>query len=67
MASRRWSAHASTTPVQSGYRGAGAEARWLEPLSPAQPSDPATQDTKVLIFSHLHAEERAREAGADAF
>lgn len=30
-------------------------------------SDPATQDTKVLIFSHLHAEARAREAGADAF
>src|SRR5687767_339279 len=30
-------------------------------------SDPATQDTKVLIFSHLHAEQRAREAGADAF
>lgn len=30
-------------------------------------SDPVTQETKVLIFSHLHAEERAREAGADAF
>ena len=30
-------------------------------------SDPLTQATKVLIFSHLHAEERAREAGADAF
>ena len=30
-------------------------------------SDAATQDTKVLIFSHLHAEARAREAGADAF
>lgn len=30
-------------------------------------SDPETQDTKVLIFSHLHAEERAREVGADAF
>lgn len=30
-------------------------------------SDPATQNTKVLIFSHLHAEQRAREAGADAF
>ncbi|MGZ5437278.1 MAG: response regulator [Pyrinomonadaceae bacterium] len=30
-------------------------------------SDPLTQDTKVLVFSHLHAEERAREAGADAF
>ena len=30
-------------------------------------SDPATRNTKVLIFSHLHAEQRAREAGADAF
>ena len=30
-------------------------------------SDPVTRDTKVLIFSHLHAEERAREVGADAF
>ena len=30
-------------------------------------SDPATRDTKVLIFSHLHAEERAREAVAEAF
>ena len=30
-------------------------------------SDPSTQATKVLIFSHLHAEDRAREAGADAF
>lgn len=30
-------------------------------------ADPATQNTKVLVFSHLHAEERAREAGADAF
>lgn len=30
-------------------------------------SDPVTQETKVLIFSHLHAEERAREVGADAF
>lgn len=30
-------------------------------------SDPVTQDMKVLIFSHLHAEERAREVGADAF
>ena len=30
-------------------------------------SDPVTQNTKVLIFSHLHAEERAREVGADAF
>ena len=30
-------------------------------------SDPATKNTKVLIFSHLHAEQRAHEAGADAF
>jgi len=30
-------------------------------------ADPATRDTTVLIFSHLHAEQRAREAGADAF
>ncbi|HEX6190627.1 MAG TPA: response regulator [Pyrinomonadaceae bacterium] len=30
-------------------------------------SDPVTKVTKVLIFSHLHAEDRAREAGADAF
>lgn len=30
-------------------------------------SDPATKHTKVLIFSHLHAEQRAHEAGADAF
>jgi CheY-like chemotaxis protein len=30
-------------------------------------SDPATRDIKVLIFSHLHAEQRAHEAGADAF
>lgn len=26
-----------------------------------------TRDTRVLVFSHLHAEDRAREAGADAF
>ena len=30
-------------------------------------SDPETSDTLVLIFSHLHAEDRAREVGADAF
>ena len=30
-------------------------------------ADPVTQETKVLIFSHLHAEQRAHEAGADAF
>jgi CheY-like chemotaxis protein len=30
-------------------------------------SDSATADIRVLIFSHLHAEDRAREAGADAF
>jgi CheY-like chemotaxis protein len=30
-------------------------------------SDPQTRDTLVLIFSHLHAEDRAREVGADAF
>lgn len=30
-------------------------------------SDPRTQDILVLIFSHLHAEDRAREAKADAF
>ena len=29
--------------------------------------DPRTADTLVLIFSHLHAEERATEVGADAF
>jgi CheY-like chemotaxis protein len=29
--------------------------------------DPATQDIKLLVFSHLHAEARARAAGADAF
>jgi CheY-like chemotaxis protein len=29
--------------------------------------NPLTAHTKVLIFSHLHAEERAIEAGADAF
>jgi len=30
-------------------------------------SDPNTAHTRVLIFSHLHAEDRAREVGADAF
>jgi CheY-like chemotaxis protein len=30
-------------------------------------SDPQTAHTRVLIFSHLHAEDRAREVGADAF
>lgn len=30
-------------------------------------ADPATSRILVLIFSHLHAEDRALEAGADAF
>lgn len=30
-------------------------------------SDPSTSQIRVLIFSHLHAEDRAREVGADAF
>lgn len=30
-------------------------------------SDPKTRETLVLVFSHLHAEDRAREVGADAF
>ena len=30
-------------------------------------ADPVTQETKVLIFSHLHAEQRALDVGADAF
>jgi len=30
-------------------------------------SDPETSHIRVLIFSHLHAEDRAREVGADAF
>lgn len=30
-------------------------------------SDPVTSETLILVFSHLHAEERALEAGADAF
>ena len=30
-------------------------------------TDPATKDMLVMIFSHLQAEDRAHEAGADAF
>lgn len=30
-------------------------------------SDPRTAHARVLIFSHLHAEDRAQEFGADAF
>ncbi len=30
-------------------------------------SEPQTAHALVLIFSHLHAEDRAREVGADAF
>jgi len=30
-------------------------------------SDPETKDILVLVFSHLEAGDRAREAGADAF
>ncbi len=30
-------------------------------------SSPDTSHIRVLIFSHLHAEDRAREVGADAF
>lgn len=30
-------------------------------------SDPQTAHARVLIFSHLHAEDRAREVSADAF
>lgn len=30
-------------------------------------SDPETSSMVVLVFSHLHAEDRALEAGADAF
>lgn len=29
--------------------------------------DPQTAHARILIFSHLHAEDRAREVGADAF
>lgn len=30
-------------------------------------SDPETKDMLVMIFSHLQAEDRAKESGADAF
>ena len=30
-------------------------------------SEPQTAHARVLVFSHLHAEDRAREVGADAF
>ena len=30
-------------------------------------ADPETAHARILIFSHLHAEDRAREVGADAF
>jgi CheY-like chemotaxis protein len=30
-------------------------------------SDPSSRHILVLVFSHLHAEDRAREAGADVF
>ena len=36
-------------------------------LCRALKSDPGTQNIVVLMFSNLHAEDRAREAGADAF
>lgn len=36
-------------------------------LCRALKSDPGTQEIVVLMFSTLHAEDRAREAGADAF
>ena len=36
-------------------------------LCRALKSDPKTQSIIVLVFSHLHAEDRALEAGADAF
>jgi len=36
-------------------------------LCRALKSDPSTREIVVLIFSHLHAEDRAREAEADAF
>jgi CheY-like chemotaxis protein len=36
-------------------------------LCRALKSDPSTRDILVLVFSHLHAEDRAREAEADAF
>ena len=36
-------------------------------LCRALKADPATAHILVLIFSHLHAEDRALDAGADAF
>lgn len=36
-------------------------------LCRALKADSRTKSTMVLVFSHLHAEDRAREAGADAF
>ena len=36
-------------------------------LCRALKSEPETAQIRVLIFSHLHAEDRAREVGADAF
>jgi CheY-like chemotaxis protein len=36
-------------------------------LCRALKSDPRTKSIVVLVFSHLHAEDRALEAGADAF
>ena len=36
-------------------------------LCRALKSDPQTRSIVVLVFSHLHAEDRAIEAGADAF
>lgn len=36
-------------------------------LCRALKSDPVTSSIVVLVFSHLHAEDRALEAGADAF
>ncbi len=36
-------------------------------LCHALKSDQSTRDIRVLVFSHLHAEDRARDAGADTF
>lgn len=36
-------------------------------LCHALKSDESTRHISVLVFSHLHAQDRAREAGADAF
>ena len=36
-------------------------------LCRALKADPRTRSIVVLVFSHLHAEDRALEAGADAF